>query len=68
MKYLKITHGRVVQIFNDVGECIGQYFHTGDVVEYETETGNSINPDDMPLAGREYRDFTMIQPVLKKQP
>jgi hypothetical protein len=31
-------------------------------VEYETEDGDPINCDDMPLAGQEYFPFDMRQP------
>lgn len=64
MNFVKITPGYVKQTFNDIGECIKQEFividHGG--VEYETEEGDPINQDDMPLAGREYQEFSMIQP------
>lgn len=62
MLYRKITEGCVVQVFNDAGECIGQQFHAGDEVEYETGEGLPINSEDMPLAGREYHAFDMAQP------
>lgn len=62
MNFVKITFGHVEQIFNDTGECIGQFFIAGDRVEYETQEGDEINSEDMPLAGREYQNFTMMQP------
>ena len=64
MIFLKITTGCVVQEFNDIGECIGQKFMIpdGGTVEYETEDNLPINVDNMPLAGREYHSFDMVQP------
>ena len=62
MLYSKITYGFVVQTFNDAGEAIGQSFIAGDEVVYETTDGNPINVMDMPLAGREYMMFDMVQP------
>uniref|UniRef100_A0A6M3KV10 Uncharacterized protein n=2 Tax=viral metagenome TaxID=1070528 RepID=A0A6M3KV10_9ZZZZ len=62
MNFRKITHGWAEQTFNDIGECLGQTFFAGDQVEYETEDGDPINIMDMPLAGREYFIFDMVQP------
>ena len=62
MLFHKITVGFVVQAFNDAGECISQEFIAGDTCEYETNDGDPINMDDMPLAGNEYHPFDMIQP------
>ena len=62
MLYVKITEGAVFQYFNDAGECVGQKFEAGDIVEYETDEGDGINMDHMPLAGREYQPFDMVQP------
>lgn len=62
MLFRKITEGHVIQVFNDAGECIGQRFVAGDPVDYETGDGDPINVDDMPLAGREYQPFDMVQP------
>jgi hypothetical protein len=65
MLFRKITGGGVViQTFNDAGECIKQEFKICDHgdVEYETEDGDPINMQDMPLAGREYFPFAMRQP------
>ena len=61
--YRKITHGYVVQAFNDVGECIGQKFHAEDQVSHEEEDGYEINQQDMPLGGMEYHPFDMKQPI-----
>jgi hypothetical protein len=63
MLFRKITHGHVVQTFNDMGECISQEFVAGDPVEYESEDGDPINCMNMPLAGNEYEPFEMKQPV-----
>lgn len=58
MNYVKITTGRVKQIFNDNGEFLSQTFiAANDDVIYETEDGDSINVMDMPLGGREYHPF-----------
>lgn len=65
MLYRKITEGCVVQVFNDAGECIGQRFYAGDVCDYETGDGDGINVDDMPLAGREYQPYDMVQPEVQ---
>jgi hypothetical protein len=64
MLFKKFTTGVVEQTFNDVGECIEQKFTIPDSgeVEFETEDGYPINMMDMPLAGREYFPFDMIQP------
>jgi hypothetical protein len=64
MLFKKFTEGVVIQTFNDAGECIKQEFKIMDhsAVEYETEDGDPINQDDMPLAGREYFPFDMKQP------
>ena len=61
MNYIKITTGFVIQTFNDKGECIKQEFIAGEV-EWETEDGDPIGQDELPLGGREYYDFTMVQP------
>ncbi len=63
MTYNKITNGFVIQEFNDAGECIGQEFVAGDV-EYEFDD-TPINVMDMPLAGREYQAFDMVQPEVR---
>lgn len=63
MKYVKFTHGFVRQTFNDAGECIDQEFVAGDPVEYETVDGDPINSMDMPLGGREYQPFDMVDPI-----
>ena len=62
MTFRKLTEGYVSQIFNDAGECISQRFFAGDIVEYQTDDGNSIDIENMPLAGREYNSFDMVQP------
>ena len=62
MLYNKITHGFVTQTFNDAGECIGQQFTAGDIVEYETKDGKPIDVMDMPRCGDEYFPFDMEQP------
>lgn len=59
MAYKKITHGFVVQNFNDAGEFLSQEFYSSDMVEYETESGIPIDPTDMPLGGEEYHPFEM---------
>lgn len=67
MLYDKLTHGTVVQTFNDQGDCIGQQFEAGDQVDYKTtEDGLDINQEDMPLGGREYFPFDMVQPDINK--
>ncbi len=69
MIFLKITHGYVVQSFNDVGEFLSQTFVAGDFVEYEIgyqydfDIGLSINISDMPLGGNEYHSFNMVNDV-----
>ncbi len=60
MLYRKITHGFVVQQFNDAGEFLNQEFVAGDC-EWENENGDGINPMDMPLGGDEYHPFGMVQ-------
>lgn len=62
MTYDKITHGYVIQRFNDKGECVGQEFCSVDIVEYE-HNGNIISVNDMPLKGGEYNPFPMVQPL-----
>lgn len=64
MNYLKITSGYVVQKFNDVGECLSQEFVSNDCCEYETETGDAINSQQMPFGGQEYFMFSMVQPEM----
>lgn len=61
MLFDKLTNGIVVQTFNDAGECVSQHFIASDV-EYETSDGDPINCEDMPLAGKEYNPFDMVQP------
>jgi len=63
MNFQKITHGFVLQKFDQLGECIGQSFTAGDEVDYETEDGDAINVMDMPLGGDEYQPFDMVQPT-----
>lgn len=60
MNFRKITHGFVVQLFNDAGEFLSQEFTAGQV-DYETEDGDAISSMDMPLAGNEYFSFNMEQ-------
>ena len=62
MLYYKIAPGCVRQAFNDVGECVEQTFIAEGEPYYETEDGDDINIGNMPLAGREYCPFHMIQP------
>lgn len=62
MNFVKITSGVVEQTFNDAGECIAQEFFAGDCIGWKDEEGDLITQDDVPLAGREYQDFTMVQP------
>ena len=61
MNFQKITTGFVIQVFDQMGECISQEFVAGDECDYETEDGDRINVMDMPLGGREYFPFDMIQ-------
>ena len=64
MLYKKITHGFVVQTFNDAGQCVKQEFFVSDENdEFETEDGDEINKDHMPFGGNEYFPFDMIQPT-----
>lgn len=63
----KITHGYVVQRFNDQGECLGQEFVADcnfDEFEEENDDGNCviIDPESMPFGGNEYFPFNMVQP------
>lgn len=62
MLFKKFTVGVVEQTFNDQGECIHQRFLESDEVNYETEDGDDINVVHMPLAGKEYFPFLMVQP------
>ena len=62
MTFQKLTTGEVIQVFDSTGKCISQRFFAGDIVEYQTDNGNSIDIDDMPLVGREYEPFDMVQP------
>jgi hypothetical protein len=66
MNFNKISHGYVVQTFNDAGEFISQKFVAGGEVEFETEDGDPINIQNMPLAGREYHPFDMTQNTVNK--
>ncbi len=59
MRFVKITEGWVEQIFNDAGEFVSQEFHAGDQCDFETEDGDPINSEQMPLVGREYHPFDM---------
>ena len=56
MKVNKITHGFVVQKFED-GKCIDQEFIAGDECEYETDEGVVEEPDNIT-----YHPFDMVQP------
>lgn len=60
MNYQKITHGYVVQEYDEKGFCIGQEFIAGDQVEYEKD-GNSIEPT------QDYYPFYMVQPFYKPE-
>lgn len=62
MDFRKIVSGRVVQVFNGAGLCIGQQFYADGPVFYETETGDPIKMEDTPLAGQEYHTYDMVQP------
>jgi len=62
MNVNKITVGFVIQSFNDIGDCTSQEFIAGDQVDYETEDGDPINVENMPLSGQEYFPLTMVQP------
>ena len=61
MLFRKITNGTVVQTFNDAGEFLHQEFIAVRHVEYETEDGDPINVENMPLGGAEYMSFDMVQ-------
>lgn len=66
MLFKKITLGFVIQTFDQLGECIAQEFVAGSQVDYETEDGDGINVMNMPLGGREYQPFDMVQPEVGK--
>jgi hypothetical protein len=68
MLFKKFTTGVVVQSFNDAGECVEQEFKIYDhgSVEYETAEGYPIDVDDLPLNGREYFPFDMVQPNMEQ--
>jgi hypothetical protein len=55
MKFQKITHGFVIQTFED-GKCIDQEFIAGDDCEYEAN-GEPIEQPDYT-----YQPFNMVQP------
>ena len=58
----KVTHGFVVQQFEEVGgvlTCVGQEFVAGDDVTWETPDGEV--PDEVP--DEAYQSFEMVQPV-----
>ena len=57
MKFQKITHGFVIQNFDDEGNCTGQEFIAGDQVEYEDEQGEPIHCPEY-----NYQPFHMVQP------
>lgn len=59
MLFRKITHGYVVQVFNDAGEFVAQQFVAGDQCDYETAEGDPINSEQMPKGGGEYHPYTM---------
>jgi hypothetical protein len=73
MIFKKITHGFVIQTFNDRGIFLSQEFVSGDEVEYERAIGEStclggaapesICSTDMPLKGSEYQPFNMVQKI-----
>ena len=68
MIFKKITHGFVIQTFNDRGIFLSQEFVSGDEVEYERAIGISAAPEsicstDMPLRGSEYQPFNMVQKI-----
>jgi hypothetical protein len=60
MIYDKITHGYVIQSFDEKGQIISQKFvaDNGEVT-YE-QNGSEIEMDQMPLKGQEYYPFDMI--------
>ena len=60
----KVTHGFVVQQFEEVGgalTCVGQEFVAGDDVTWETPDGEV--PDETP--DEAYQSFDMVQPVVE---
>lgn len=58
MRWHKVTHGWVTQIFED-DVCVEQSFFAGDLVEYED---NQYGEPTDPPENYEYQDFGMIQP------
>lgn len=57
----KITHGHVVQTFDNSGKCIEQEFVAGDHVEWE---GDDLEPLKDDTDDCEYHTFCMVQPQL----
>ena len=56
--FQKITHGFVVQTFNDEGVCLAQEFIAGDS-EYEDIQGNPIECPEI----EHYQTFDMKKPL-----
>jgi len=58
--YSKITHGYVMQLFDQNGQCTCQIFIPGDTVEWEySANGQPLNTDTPPDF---YYPFVMEQP------
>jgi hypothetical protein len=60
--FSKVTHGCVVQQFDDSGKFLGQEFIAGDYCEYE---GENKTPITQPTTAQlnAYEPFDMIQPA-----
>lgn len=57
----KITHGHVIQTFDDNGKCIEQEFNAGDEVEWESEDMEPLDEAD-DRTECEYQPFHMVHP------
>jgi len=64
MRYRKVTHGWVTQVFED-GRCVEQSFFAGDEVEYEDDVlGEPVpNPYAHSPADEPSQSFEMVQPL-----
>ena len=60
MSYFKVTHGFVMQEFDENDDCVSQEFTCGDECEYEDDKGEPI---DAPV-NETYQPYDMVQPIV----
>lgn len=61
--FCKITDGFVIQLFDDQGQCHTQEFTATDHTIYRTAVGKPLDVLAIPLQGKVYFPFDMVQPI-----